>query len=68
MGVYYHRIMLNLYTLLSKLDPNKKKLYCLDLKDAFFFLLAVKVNQPVFTFDCTDTDGQLTFIGQLTWT
>lgn len=24
MGVYYHPIMLNLYTLLSILDPNKK--------------------------------------------
>ena len=68
MGVYYHPIMLNLYALLSKLDPNKKDLYCFDLKDVFFLLPAVKVNQPVFTFDCTDTDGQLLFIGQLTWT
>lgn len=24
MGVYYHPIMLNVYALLSKLDPNKK--------------------------------------------
>ena len=53
MGVYYHPIMLNLYALLSKLDPNKKDLYCFDLKDVFFFCfqMAPIISQPIFAFE-----------------
>jgi hypothetical protein len=61
-----HPTVPNPYTLLSLLPPSHQVYTVLYLKDAFFSLPLAEVSQPIFAFEWTDLEEELS--GQLTWT